>query len=97
MFITFAVFAILSLISLLIFFVEHRDHQRSLRRYSSEKASSLEDKLQPIMITTIKGGELHETYYYIVREEEQHPKYFGQKIEDSLLKSLLMRTQMCVN
>ncbi|WPP53241.1 hypothetical protein [Catalinimonas niigatensis] len=98
MFITFTVFAILSVISLLIFLVESREHQRMLKLQSvTGEISILESKMKPIVITTIKGGELYETYYYVGENKDEHPKYFDQKIEDSLMKSLLTRTQMCVN
>lgn len=97
MFITFTVFAILSVISLLIFLVESREHQRMLRRQSATDVSVLSSTLKPIVVTTIKGGEFYETYYYMAEKEEQYPKYSDHKVEDSLLKSLLMRTKMCVN
>lgn len=98
MFITFTIFAILSVASLLIFVVESKDHQRMLRRqFTKNEVSMLDSRLKPIVITTIKGGDLHETYYYVPQGEVEHPRYFNHKVEDKLMKSLLMRTQMCVN
>lgn len=96
MFITFTVFATLSVISLAIFLVESISHQRMLKRnhYNSENFYS--GKLQPVMITTVKGGEMQGTYYCIPEHYVQYGNY-QLKVEHSLFKRLVMSTHFSVN
>ncbi len=98
MLITFAVFAILSVISLLIFLVESKNHQSILHGGAIlHKGCMPGNSLQPVVITTIKNGKLHESYYYLPDETNHYPERFDHRIEDSLLEGMLMRTKVFVN
>ncbi|MEK6477854.1 hypothetical protein WJR50_09980 [Catalinimonas sp. 4WD22] len=96
MFITFAVFATLSVISLAIFLVESISHQRMLKRNYYNSENFYVGKLQPVMVTTVRGGEMQETYY-CTPEQRVHYGNYQLKVEHSLFKRLVMSTQFSVN
>ncbi|WKN33554.1 hypothetical protein PZB74_09445 [Porifericola rhodea] len=98
MLITFAVFATLLVISLAIFFVETLEHQRLLKqRNFTNPGSALNAELQPVMITTIRGGEMYESYYYMPEHKLDAAQHFTVEVEDSLFKNLVLRAQLFVN
>ncbi|MDF9801172.1 hypothetical protein OKW21_006435 [Catalinimonas alkaloidigena] len=96
MVLTFVVFAILSVISLAIYLVESISHQRTLRRNHDDNGNFYAGKLQPIMVTAIRKGEMQETYYYMPEQQLQHGHY-QLKVERSLFRSLVMSTQLSAN